>query len=300
MSARPPRKIVALGGGHGLAATLQAIHRDGNDVTAVVSVADDGGSSGRLRATFDIPAPGDLRRCLVALAGDPLWARAFDHRFRAGELDGHAFGNLVITGLTDVTGDFRAALDAAARLLAVDGRVLPATDRPVALKARVAGHDVVGQAQVATSGGGIEGVSIIPPDARAPAEVVEAITEADLVVIGPGSLFTSVLAACVVPDIAAALAAREGGRVYVCNLGAELHETDGFTAMDHLRVLLAHGVPVDVMVHDAAMPLDTPAHPGADTTPAHPPTRVVSCHVARPDGLAHDPARLGDVLATLS
>jgi uncharacterized cofD-like protein len=283
------RRVVALGGGHGLATTLQAARRPGTQVTAVVSVADDGGSSGRLRATFDIPAPGDLRRCLVALA-EPgsVWAQAFDHRFRAGELEGHAFGNLVITGLADATGDFRVALEEAARLLGVEGRVLPATAVPVVLKAQVGGQEVLGQVRVADSDAPIEGVSIVPPDAPAPPEALAAIAEADLVVLGPGSLFTSVLAACVVPDIAAALAARRSGRVYVCNLRPQPHETDGFTAADHLAVLRAHGVSVDVMIHDPdAMPLGGVVEPGV---------QVVGAQLARADGLGHDPRLLAAAL----
>jgi uncharacterized cofD-like protein len=289
------KRIVALGGGHGLATTLQAARRTGARVTAVVSVADDGGSSGRLRATFDIPAPGDLRRCLVALA-DPesVWAQAFDHRFGAGagELEGHAFGNLVITGLADAIGDFTMALEEAARLLGVEGRVLPATSVPVVLKARVGGREVLGQVRVADAEAPIEGVSIVPPDASAPPEALAAIAEADLVAIGPGSLFTSVLATCVVPDVAAALAARAGGRVYVCNLRPQLHETDRFSAADHLAVLAAHGVPVDVMVHDpATMPLGRPLDPAI---------KVVAAALSRFGGEGHDPARLGAVLSGLA
>jgi uncharacterized cofD-like protein len=141
--------IVALGGGHGLATTLAALRHHADLVTAIVSVADDGGSSGRLRATTGLPAPGDLRKCLVALA-DPesLWTRAFQHRFVGGDLDGHAFGNLVIAGLAETTGDFGSALDAAAELLGVTGRVLPATSVPVALKADVAGSVILGQVNV--------------------------------------------------------------------------------------------------------------------------------------------------------
>jgi uncharacterized cofD-like protein len=282
-------KIVALGGGHGLAVTLQAARDVGGDITAVVSVADNGGSSGRLRATFDMPAPGDLRRCLVALAPpDSVWAKAFDHRFDVGELEGHAFGNLVIAGLAEATGDFGVAIDEAARLLGIDGRVLPATSVPVVLKAWVSGREVVGQMQVAGADGPIEGVSIVPPDAPAPSEVLTAIAEADVVVLGPGSLFTSVLATCVVPGIAQALAERPDGRVYVCNLGPEDHETDDFSAGDHLAVLAAHRVPVDVMVHDPAnMVLGGPIDPAVT---------VVTRRLALPDGVGHDPQLLGAVL----
>lgn len=299
---RGPR-VVALGGGHGLAATLEAARSYAGELTAVVSVADDGGSSGRLRESFGIPAPGDLRRCLVAMArrgpsGGPggrgaasVWARVFDHRFSAGELEGHAFGNLIITGLTEATGDFTVALEEAARLLEVEGRVLPATTVAVVLKAQVAGRAVVGQARVADGGGPISAVSIIPPDAAASPEAVRAIAEADQVLIGPGSLFTSVLAACVVPEIRQAIAARPGGRVYVCNLRPQPGETDGFGLHDHLDTLVAHGIAVDTAVVDPAVAAGVAADEG--------PARVVSVPVARADGLGHDVGRLGRVLASL-
>jgi len=288
-------RIVALGGGHGLATTLQAARHTGARVTAIVSVADDGGSSGRLRETFDIPAPGDLRRCLVALADpDSVWAQAFDHRFGAGtgDLQGHAFGNLVITGLADATGDFTVALEEAARLLGVQGRVLPATSIPVVLKARVGGEEVLGQVHLADAEAPIEGVSIVPPDAPAPPEALAAIARADLVVLGPGSLFTSVLAACVVPEVTDALAARSGGRVYVCNLRPQAHETDHHRASDHLEVLRDHGVPVDLMIYDPdTMALGDPVDSSV---------RVIAAAVARPDGLGHDPLRLAAVLSELT
>ena len=144
--------VVALGGGHGLSATLRAARRYAGDITAVVSVADDGGSSGRLRSAFGIPAPGDLRRCLVALADDSLWAAVFEHRFDAGELEGHAFGNLLIAALADYTGDFEVALHETGRLLGLEGTVYPATREPVVLKAEVEGASVEGQVAVSNAG----------------------------------------------------------------------------------------------------------------------------------------------------
>ena len=141
--------VVAIGGGHGLAATLAAVRTYAGDVTAVVSVADDGGSSGRIRQSVGIPAPGDLRRCLVALADpDSLWARVFDYRFGAGDLEGHALGNLIIAGLSQTTGDFTAALHEAARLLGVEGRVLPVTTSPTVLRASVNGAEIIGEVEV--------------------------------------------------------------------------------------------------------------------------------------------------------
>jgi uncharacterized cofD-like protein len=281
--------VVALGGGHGLATTLQAVRQYAGRVTAVVSVADDGGSSGRLRQIAGIPAPGDLRRCLVAMAAaESPWTEAFEYRFTSGDLEGHALGNLMIAGLANVTGDFGQALDLAAGLLGAAGRVLPATSVPVVLKADVAGTEVVGQVAVATSPGTISSVSIVPPDAPVPPEVLQTVAEADQVVMGPGSLFTSVLAVCVVPEIRAALAARTGGRIYVCNLRPQLPETAGFTAADHLEAVLLHGVPVDVMV----APTGTPGHLEG--------VRVVSAEMGRRDGSGHDPTKLASVLRMLT
>jgi uncharacterized cofD-like protein len=282
--------VVALGGGHGLAATLHAVRRYAGDITAIVSVADDGGSSGRLRAAFGGPAPGDLRRCLVAL-GDPesLWARAFEYRFHAGELEGHPLGNLVITGLAAATGDFATALVEAARLVGACGVVLPATAGPVLLKADVAGREVVGQMRVQDAAEPISRVELVPADAEPAPGAAEAIAAADQVIIGPGSLFTSVLAVAVVPALRDALAARRGGRVYVCNLRPQIPETAGYDAAAHVRALQAHGVEIDVVVHDpramATGSLDLP---------------VVEASLARPDGLAHDPVRLAAVLRDIA
>ena len=282
---------MALGGGHGLAVTLQAVRRYAGRVTAVVSVADDGGSSGRLRRMTGMPAPGDIRRCMVALA-DPesVWSAAFAHRFGSGDLEGHTLGNLIIVGLAEVTGDFGRALDLAAALLGVTDRVLPATSVPVTLKADIAGAEVVGQVNVQAASG-ISRVSIVPPDAPTSDEVIEAVTLADQVVIGPGSLFTSVLATCVVPGIRDALAARDGGRVLVANLRPQIPETAGFAPADLLRAVTAHGVVADVMVVDDGSPVPALAS-GAP--------RLVVAAVAQPDRAAHDPVRLAAVLARLT
>jgi uncharacterized cofD-like protein len=268
--------VVAIGGGHGLAATLQAARRYADEITAIVSVADDGGSSGRLREALGIPAPGDLRRCLVALAApDSLWAVVFEHRFEAGELEGHALGNLIIAGLTTATGDFAAALEEASRLVNAAGTVLPATTVPVVLKAEAASGPVEGQVKVQNTGR-LSMVSLVPPDPPAPPAALEAIARADQIVIGPGSLFTSVLAAVVVPEIRDALAVTTAQKVYVANLRPQIPETEGYDVDAHVDALVAHGLDVDVVV-------------------AHTPERPL----ARDDGLAHDPARLAQALADL-
>lgn len=293
--------VVALGGGHGLAATLRAVQRYAGRVTAVVSVADDGGSSGRLRQSYGIPAPGDLRRCLVALAdpGSP-WAEAFEYRFSEGDLAGHSLGNLIIAGLAATTGGFASALDMASDLLGVRARVLPATAVPVVLKAEAGEAELVGQVRLKESQAPISTVSVVPADAPAPGEVVDAITSADQVVIGPGSLYTSVLATCVVPDIRAALAGRKSGRVYVCNLRPQYPETAGFSADDHLLALLRHGVGVDVMVADPAGLVDSPClasqpHPPAQRSdlPARSVARASHGVVTNTAGVAVVTAPLG-------
>jgi len=309
-----------LGGGHGLATTITAVRCYAAGLKAVVSVADDGGSSGRLRRIAGIPAPGDLRRCLVAMAaeGSP-WATAFEYRFPAGDLEGHALGNLIIAGLANVTGDFHRALEMASDLVGAVGQVLPATSVPVDLRAEAAGEEVIGQVNVSEAGG-IRSVSVVPYDAPVSDEVIEAIEGADQVVIGPGSLYTSVLAVAAVPDIRAALARRRAGRVYVCNLRPQPPETSGLDAAGHLRAVLDHGVDVDVVVlSEPASPAAAPMS-GAGTAEERggaPEGSLSSggsevrwgslCGVAsvtadlsRDDGTGHHPGRLAGVLRLLA
>jgi uncharacterized cofD-like protein len=287
--------VVAMGGGHGLASTLRAVRKYAGRVTAIVSVADDGGSSGRLREIAGIPAPGDLRRCMVAMAADGSpWAPAFEYRFPAGagDLEGHALGNLIIAGLANVTGDFGRALDLSGQLLGAVGRVVPATSTPVVLKAEVSGREVVGQVAVSETSGAITCVSVVPPDAAVPDEALEAIAGADQVVLGPGSLYTSVLAVAVVPAIRAALEARAGGRVFVCNLRPQPPETAGYGDGDHLGAVLDHGIPLDTMVVNGP--------PGRRAANGQGGVEVVSDALARPDGSGHDPERLAAALSGLT
>jgi uncharacterized cofD-like protein len=280
--------VVALGGGHGLSATLRAARRYADDIAAIVSVADDGGSSGRLRSSVGIPAPGDLRRCIVALADDSLWTHVFEHRFRAGELEGHAFGNLLIAAFADYTGDFEVALYETGRLLGLAGRVFPATCDAVVLKAEVEGASVEGQVAVSNAGR-ISGVSLQPPDPRAPKAALEAIADADQIVIGPGSLFTSVLAVVAVPSIRGALAEASAQKIYVCNLRPQEPETAGFDVAAHVDALTAHGLEIDVVLcHPGALPM------GAVHVP------VVEAPVATADLAEHDPALLADALSALT
>jgi len=280
--------VVAIGGGHGLAATLRAVRGYTDAVTAVVSVADDGGSSGRLRELLHIIPPGDLRKCLIALAepGSTL-AVAFDHRFTEEELAGHPLGNLVLAGLIEASGDPVAALDEACRLLGVRGRVLPSSTEPVVLKAEAAGGPVTGQ--VAVNGtDAISRISLVPADPPAPVAALEALAVADQIVLGPGSLFTSVLAAAVVPRILEGIRTSPARRIYVCNLRPQATETAGYDVAMHVGALAAHGIDVDLVVCDSA-----------GIRVGSPPLPVLDVPLARPNGLAHDPVRLAQVLSDL-
>jgi uncharacterized cofD-like protein len=280
-------KVVAIGGGHGLAATIRAIRQYASTATAIVATADDGGSTGRIRAGFDVPAPGDLRRCFVAMADAGRWSEVVEHRFASGDVEGHALGNLLLAALTEVTGDFLEACEELARLLGLDPasrRVLPATVDPVALRATAAGGVVEGQVAI-TQATGIERLTLVPADAAVPKEAVDAIFTADQIVLGPGSLYTSVLAAALPGAIAGALGDTAAQVVYVCNLRAELAETRGYDVADHVAALAAHGIDVDVVLHQSG---------GLAPGDLH--TTAVAADLARPNGLAHDPDKLAAAL----
>ena len=282
-------RVVAIGGGHGLASSLRAARTFAGDVCAVVSVADDGGSTGRLRDDAPRPAVGDLRKCLVALADDEsLLARAMSHRFDAGELSGHAFGNLLITALAEVDDDLVAALDAIGRLIGAQGRVLPATTEPVQLVGRTdAGDEVIGQVAVMATVG-MRSVSLIPRAPEAPFAAVEAIDRADLIVLGPGSLFTSVLAATAVPAIGEAIAKRADRMVYVCNLHPEIPETGGFGVADHVAALHDHGLEPATVLYDPATIGNADGVAGA-----------VAGELADERGVTHEAAHLATALRAL-
>lgn len=272
----PSVKAVALGGGHGLYATLLALRAITDDVTAVVTVADDGGSSGRLRRELGVLAPGDLRMALAALAADDgaagRWREVFQHRFGGtGALAGHAVGNLVMAGLLEVLGDPVAMLDEVCALLRVTGRVLPMTVEPLDIEADVAGLDgdrdhpdrlsrIRGQVAVATTPGRVNRVWLRPERPQACAEAVRAVGEADLVVLGPGSWFTSVLPHLLVPGLASALVRTPARRVLVLNLAPQPGETAGFSPEQHLTVLCDHAPP-EFTVHAVLADVDAVAAP---------------------------------------
>jgi uncharacterized cofD-like protein len=288
--------VVALGGGHGLALALTAIREYAGDITAIVSVADDGGSSGRLRRDLDVPAPGDLRRCLVALAGtDGPWPTAFEHRFRSGELEGHALGNLVIVGLAETLGDLTAALDEAGRMLGTVGRVLPATLAPVAMTAQIGTGRIEGQVAIANAGdqARIRDVRLTPADAPASPDAIDAIARADQIVIAPGSLYTSIVAVLCVPEIRAAIAQAPASVVQIANLETE-NETKGHDGTDHLTAVREHGGRVDEFLFDPAQGLAVDEW--VVTTLG---ARPVPAALAPPGGTGHDPHKLAKALAQL-
>ncbi|MCX7838421.1 MAG: YvcK family protein [Anaerolineae bacterium] len=238
-------RIVALGGGTGLATLLRGLKEYTTQLTAVVTVADDGGSSGRLRREFGVLPPGDFRQCVAALAeAEPLMTLLLQYRFGHGAgLEGHAFGNLLIVAMSNITGSFESALRELSRVLAVRGRVLPSTLHPVTLCAeKQTPHleRVTGESAIPKRDGHIARVYLEPEDAPAYPEVVRAILEADLIIAGPGSLYTSVLPNLLVPDIQSALRASSAVKVYVCNIATQPGETDHFSVEDHIYALEQH------------------------------------------------------------
>ncbi len=290
-------RVVALGGGHGLATALRAARAYAGSITAIVSVADDGGSSGRLRQALDVLAPGDLRKALAALADDSsIWPAVLEHRFAGGELEGHAVGNLLLVGLAEALGSWSAALAEAGRIVGATGVVLPATMEPVVIKADVGGDRVEGQVAIqrASRGGPIRDVHLIPADAAAPPAALQAMMEADHVLLGPGSLFTSVLAAVVVPEIRTALALTPGRVIQIANLYGEAGETEALDGTDHLLALLEHRIRVDTFLYDRLGPLRV-----NEAYVFEHGVMPVGADLADPGAPRHDPRRLAMALDNL-
>jgi uncharacterized cofD-like protein len=239
-------KVVAIGGGTGMPSAIKGLKAYTSNLTAVVTVADDGGSSGRLRRDLGVLPPGDLRNNIAALADDEnLMTQLFQYRFKEGsDLDGHAFGNLFISALSGVTGSLESALIETERVLNIQGRVLPATLQDVHLSAEILVNDtrrtVTGESQITAAGGRIEQLSLNPSDVEAYQGSVQAILDADIVVIGPGSLYTSILPNLLVKGIADALRATSASKIYICNIAMQPGETDAFTVADHVLALEKH------------------------------------------------------------
>ncbi|MEP6665116.1 MAG: uridine diphosphate-N-acetylglucosamine-binding protein YvcK [Nocardioidaceae bacterium] len=302
----PALKVVALGGGHGLSANLSALRLFCQDLTAVVTVADNGGSSGRLRRELGVLPPGDLRQALAALCRDDewgrTWAQVLQHRFEsAGELHSHALGNLLIVALWELLDGHVEGLDWVGRLLGAEGRVLPMAAVPLDIAARVRGADpsepdgvttVRGQVEVATTTGLVEAVELVPPNPPACEEAVAAIYAADWVILGPGSWYTSVLPHLLVPELQTALTKAHARRCVTLNLAPQQGETEGFSSSTYLEVLAVHApdLQIDVVLADAsgvadrAMLEDTVNGLGAE---------LVIADIAADDGSArHDVRRL--------
>lgn len=239
-------KIVVIGGGTGLSTLLHGIKEYTSNITAVVTVADDGGSSGRLRQQFDIVAPGDIRNCLVALANEETMMRElFQYRFKQDtEFSGHSFGNLFITAMTQVMGDFEKAVKESSKVLSIRGRVLPSTLEKVVLVAEHKdGRVTEGEASIPKAGSPIKKIFIRPHEASAAPDAVRAIQEAELIVLGPGSLYTSVIPNLLIREIRDAVVGARVTKIYVCNVMTQPGETDHFRASDHVRELAAHTHP---------------------------------------------------------
>jgi uncharacterized cofD-like protein len=307
-------RVVAFGGGHGLAAALSAWRRLTNRLTAVVTVADDGGSSGRIRREMPVLPPGDLRMALAALAGErprtQEMAALLQHRLGgSGALAGHPVGNLVLTGLTEMYGgDAVRALDVLGELLGSSGRVLPMAAVPLDLVATVASVDpddpersrrIRGQVAIATTPGRVCEIQVSPADPPVPGAVLQAIAEADVVSLGPGSWYTSVLPHLLVPRLREALAETRAKVVVVLNLEPQLGETDGFSPQEHLAVLLAHlgRVSLHTVIADATAVVDRRGLLSAVQACG---AELVLAPVAAPDGAPrHDGPRLAAALASM-
>jgi len=253
-------KIVAIGGGTGLATVLRGLKVLSYDITAIVTVADDGGSSGRLRKDMGILPPGDIRNCLLALAeAEPDMAALFNHRFSKGELRGHNFGNLFLAAMTEMTGDFQEAVRAMSRILAVKGKVLPATLSDVTLVAEMEdGSVILGEAAIPLARGKIRNLRLRPEYPPALDEAVREIQSADGIIIGPGSLFTSIIPNLLVQGIRQAVSESTASKLYVCNVMTQPGETDGFTVFDHVQAIENHAGTLfsHVLVNTAGAPDD--------------------------------------------
>ena len=306
-------RVVALGGGHGLSASLAALRHVVTDLTAVVTVADNGGSSGRLRREFGVLPPGDLRQALAALCGDDdwgrTWARVLQHRFASkGEMDEHAVGNLLIVALWELLGEHVNGLDWVGRLLGAQGRVLPMSVAPIDITATVQGLDeadphllttVRGQVEVASTSGQVVSVALEPQEPPACPEAVAAVTAADWIVLGPGSWFTSVIPHLLVPELRDALISSAARKVVTLNLEPQAGETEGFSPETHLEVLAGHApdLKLDVVLADRNSVVDvellraTAASFGAE---------LVIADVAAADGSPrHDAHKLANAYAGL-
>ncbi len=306
-------KIVAIGGGHGLSTLLRGLKQHTSNLTAVVTVADDGGSSGRLRRELGVLPPGDFRNCIAALADDEaLTTQLFQYRFGNGSgLNGHSFGNLFITAMSEVSGSFERAIMESGRVLAVRGRVLPSTLQDVTLsadlKTELTGlNRVSGESSITQAAGAIKRIYLEPDNAPAYPGAVRALLDADLIVAGPGSLYTSVLPNLLVPDVAQAVESSRAVKVYVCNVATQSGETDGYTVGDHVAAMeRATGIYLfqTVLANDN-LAVDFDAPPGVELVPPEFPSnagyRVLTADLIDPaHPWRHDSHKLARMLLDL-
>ena len=302
-------RVVVIGGGTGLSRLLLGLKDHTDNITAIVTVGDDGGSSGRLRQEFNVLPPGDVRNCIAALAeADEEMRRLFQYRFEEGSgLEGHSFGNLFIVALSAITGSFEEAVRATSRILAVRGQILPLTPVDIQLGARMTdGEEVWGESKISHTGKRIERLFLRPENAHAYPEALEAISQAEMIVIGPGSLYTSVLPNLLVDDICQAVKSAKALKVYVSNVATQHGETDHFTVGDHVRAILDHtgnGV-VDCVLANSNVRRDFPEDwhsevvEGADDLPAGIKLRYADV-VQSDKRYHHDPAKLARALVAL-
>ncbi len=311
------RRVVVIGGGTGLSTMLRGLKRYTANIVAIVTVTDDGGSSGRLRTELGILPPGDIRNCLIALAdAEGSMTALLQHRFpsESGTLGGHSVGNLLIAAMNQITGDFETAIQEISKVLAIRGRVLPSTSSHVMLRAEMENGDVVlGETAIVAHPGRIRRIYLEPPDPLPPSEAVEAIRQADVVVLGPGSLFTSVIPNLLVPKIVDALCATDAVRVYVCNVMTQPGETDNFTASDHVRAIEAHAGRrvLDYVLVNTAVPSaelleryrasgQEMVLPDIDRIRAMGYKVVVGTFISESDYVRHDPYRLAEAILRLA
>jgi uncharacterized cofD-like protein len=302
-------KITVIGGGSGLPNLLRGLKHYTSNITAVVTVADDGGSSGRLRSELGILPPGDIRNCLVALAdSEDVMQQLMDYRFESeGQLDGHSFGNILIAALAGIGGDFYRGVEVAGELLAIRGRVIPSTLNNVTLVgSTVSGETLIGESRVGNSSDRLRSLTLIPANPTAHPEAVRAIEEADLIVIGPGSLFTSIVPNLLISGISAALEESPALKIYVCNVAEEPAQTEGYSVLDHLNVVRHYGGDgsVDAVVANGNLP-DGPTPAGLDfiraTQPWDDDVLLVEADVIdetdKSSSARHDPIKLSNTIA---
>jgi uncharacterized cofD-like protein len=308
-------KIVVIGGGTGLSTLLHGLKEYSSNITAVVTVTDDGGSSGRLIKEFDVLPPGDIRNCLVALAdAEPLMGRLFQFRFEeGGELGGHSFGNLFITAMTKVTGDFDAAIKESSKVLAIRGRVLPSTlDKVTLIAEHHDGTESAGETNIVKNPSPIKRIHLRPVNCKPTDEAIDALRKADAIVLGPGSLYTSIMPNLLVGRIYKEMMASKAVKIYVCNVMTQKGETDDYKASDHLKALVEHGAPgiVDYcIINTARIPEGMlqkyrteesyPVVPDSDNLRKMK-CKVVEAHIINSrDFVRHEPAVLAKIIIDL-